>query len=69
MHGSQIDMPTGAVLAPHRGGLRLRERAQGCHMAQALLKGSWDLVTRVINKVTRLIITYDPNQGTYNLTY
>ena len=26
-----------------------------------LLKGSWDLVTRVINKVTILIITYNPN--------
>ena len=26
-----------------------------------LLKGSWDLVTRVTNKVTILIITYDPN--------
>ena len=26
-----------------------------------LLKGSWDLVTRVINKVTILIITYSPN--------
>ena len=25
------------------------------------LKGSWDLVTRVINKVTILIITYNPN--------
>ena len=33
------------------------------------LKGSWDLVTRVINKVTILIITYNPNWGTYNLTY
>ena len=36
---------------------------------RGLLKGSWDLVTRVINKVTILIITYNPNQGTYNLTY
>ena len=26
-----------------------------------LLKGSWDLVTRVTNKVTILIITYNPN--------
>ena len=26
-----------------------------------LLKGSWDLVTRVINKVPILIITYNPN--------
>ena len=34
-----------------------------------ILKGSWDLVTRVITKVTILIITYNPNQGTYNLTY
>ena len=34
-----------------------------------LLEGSWDLVTRVIIKVTILIITYNPNYGTYNLTY
>ena len=27
---------------------------------EGLLKGSWDLVTRVINKVTILIITYNP---------
>ena len=26
-----------------------------------ILKGSWDLVTRVTNKVTILIITYNPN--------
>ena len=26
-----------------------------------LLKGSWDLVTRVTNKVTILIIAYNPN--------
>ena len=26
-----------------------------------LLEGSWDLVTRVIIKVTSLIITYNPN--------
>ena len=26
-----------------------------------ILKGSWDLVTRVIIKVTSLIITYNPN--------
>ena len=37
-----------------------------------LLKGSWDLVTRLIKVVLRatiLIVTYIPNQGTYNLTY
>ena len=28
---------------------------------RTLLKGSWDLVTRVINKVTILISTYNPN--------
>ena len=33
------------------------------------LKGSWDLVTRLILEVTILIITYSPNYGTYNLTY
>ena len=26
-----------------------------------LLRGSWDLVTRVIHKVSRTIITYSPN--------
>ena len=31
------------------------------------LKGSWDLVTRLILEVTILIITYSPNYGTYNL--
>ena len=36
-----------------------------------VLKGSWDLVTGVISysKVTILIVTYNPNSGTYNLTY
>ena len=34
-----------------------------------LLKGSWDLVTRVINKATILITTYNPNSGTHDLTY
>ena len=29
--------------------------------APILLRGSWDLVTGVINKVTILIITYNPN--------
>ena len=29
----------------------------------SLLKGSWDLVTRVINKVAILIITYNPQLG------
>ena len=38
-------------------------------LEQALLKGSWDLVARVVNRVTLLIITYNPNKGTYNLTY
>ena len=40
--------------------------------AQTLLKGSWDLVTRVITvitKVTILRVTYNPTYGTYNLTY
>ena len=27
----------------------------------SLLRGSWDLVTRVISKVTILIATYNPN--------
>ena len=36
---------------------------------QALLKGSWDLVIGVISKVTTVIITYNPNSGTYNPTY
>ena len=29
--------------------------------ATGLLKGSWDLVTRVIIKVSKLLITYNPN--------
>ena len=29
--------------------------------AAALLGGSWDLVSRVINRVTRVIFTYNPN--------
>ena len=33
----------------------------------SLLKGSWDLVTGAINEVTILILTYNPNSGTYNL--
>ena len=28
---------------------------------RSLLKGSWDLVTKVINKVTILTITYNPS--------
>ena len=34
-----------------------------------ILKGSWDLVTRVIIRVAILTITYNPNYGTSNLTY
>ena len=34
-----------------------------------LHKGSWDLVIGVISKVTTVIITYNPNRGTHNLTY
>ena len=30
-------------------------------LEEPLLKGSWDLVTWVINKVTIAIITYNPN--------
>ena len=39
------------------------EAADGClrERSESVLKGSWDLVTRVIIKVTRLIITYNPN--------
>ena len=33
----------------------------GSRSGLSLLKGSWDLVTRVINKVPILIITYNPN--------
>ena len=36
-------------------------KAMGLPDVQTPLKGSWDLVTRVINKVTILIITYNPN--------
>ena len=30
-------------------------------LKEPLLKGSWDLVTRVINRVTIRITTYNPN--------
>ena len=30
-------------------------------MVEIVLGGSWDLVTRVINKVTIVITTYNPN--------
>ena len=33
-------------------------------MGEHILKGSWDLVTRVINKATIPIITYSPSEGT-----
>ena len=34
-----------------------------------VLRGSWDFVTRVLNKVTIiLILAYTPNSGTYNLS-
>ena len=36
---------------------------------QMVLGGSWDLVTRVIYKITILISTYNPNKGTYDCTY
>ena len=36
--------------------------------SQALLKGPWDLVARVINKVTVLIIPYNTNEDTSILT-
>ena len=35
--------------------------SQGLGLQGGLLKGSWDLVTRVIIKATILIITYSPN--------
>ena len=31
----------------------------------AVLKGSWDLVTKFTNKATILVITYNTNYGTY----
>ena len=34
--------------------------ALDCGCSSAILKGSWDLVTRVISKVT-ILITYNPN--------
>ena len=33
---------------------------EGSWGSKSLLRGSWDLVTRVIIKVTILIITYNP---------
>ena len=43
--------------------------SNGKQAVVSLLKGSWDLVTRVIVRVTILITTYNPNEGTYNHTY
>ena len=42
---------------------------KGSRRGLGLLKGSWDLVTRVMIKVAILIVTYNPNKGTYNFTY
>ena len=38
-----------------------KKRVGAVPKVQGLLEGSWNLVTRVINKVTILIITYNPN--------
>ena len=38
-------------------------------VSSCILKGSGDLVARVINRVTILIITYNPDLSTYNCTY
>ena len=45
--------------------------ARACFVAlwvEGLLGGSWDLVTRVISKVTVLITTYNPNYSITLLT-
>ena len=34
---------------------------------QGILKGTWDLVTRVLNKVSILIAAYNPNDILMNL--
>ena len=47
------DLQTEASKIP----MYLGQKAKHC-----LLEGSWDLVTRVILKVTLLITTYNPNQ-------
>ena len=40
----------------------LRFKLLGCEKSPtSLLGGSWDLVSRVIGKVTTVIITYNPN--------
>ena len=36
---------------------------------KSILRGSWDLVSRVISKVTIVISTWNLNQGTHNPTY
>ena len=41
-------------------GGRKEGREVGKWEGRSVLKGSWDLVTRVITKVTILIITYNP---------
>ena len=42
---------------------------KGIYRVSGLLRGSGDLVSRVISKVTIVISTYNPNYGTYNPTY
>ena len=55
----------GVIIQPHLGYDRSRFRLGllWLHLACRLLvlKGSWDLVTRVIMRVTLLITTYNPN--------
>ena len=38
-----------------------KEEPQARDSLDSLLKGSWDLVTRVMMRVTILITTYNPN--------
>ena len=50
------------------GNARLISSAVCFISPSTLLKGSWVLVSRVLNKETILLITYNPDHGTYNLT-
>ena len=52
------------LLASYQARLEVSRKFKGSHRHECtccILKGSWDLVTRVIIRVTILIATYNPN--------
>ena len=61
-HGSALEHPN--FSESHKSlqtlGFRLQDLGSRVGGEPTFLKGSWDLVTRVINTVSILIITYSP---------